>query len=239
MRAIKLIFVVLLALAVLLGVAAFIFIRTFDPNSYRELLSTSVEDATGRKLAINGDLQFTVWPNIALSAADMELSNPPGFDDTPMLRAKSVEATIQLAPLLQRDVRIDGVVLHSPEVYLVERPGADPENNWADLQQRLGGAGPETDPADATTLDGAPTSVQLTSIVIDNGQFSYTSGTEEQKLSAVDADVEFVTDSVFDIAARGNWQAAGEQTSSPFEVQTELTSLDDILRRVKPHSPRY
>ena len=169
MRAIKLIFFVLLALAVLLGVAAFIFIRTFDPNSYRELLSTSVEDATGRKLVINGDLQFTVWPNIALSAADLELSNPPGFDLTPMLRAKSVEATILLRPLLQRDVRINGVVLHSPEVYLVERPGAEPENNWADLQERFSGADSEEGP----DSDSAPTSVQLESIVIDNGQFSY------------------------------------------------------------------
>ncbi len=230
MRAIKLIFFVLLALAVLLGVAAFIFIRTFDPNSYRELLSTSVEDATGRKLVINGDLQFTVWPNIALSAADLELSNPPGFDLTPMLRAKSVEATIQLRPLLQREVRINGVVLHSPEVYLVERPGAEPENNWADLQERVSGA----DSEEGADSDSAPTSVQLESIVIDNGQFSYTSGTEQQSLTAVDAEIEFVTDSVFDIAARGNWQPAGEQALSPFEVRTELTSLDTIVRLSSP-----
>ena len=237
MRAIKLIFVVFLALAVLLVVAAFIFIRTFDPNSYRELLSTSVEDATGRKLVIAGDLQFTVWPNIALSAENLELSNPPGFDVTPMLRAKSVEATIQLRPLLpllQGDVRINGVVLHSPEVYLVERPGSVPENNWTDLQQRFSGADPETDSEEGAASDSAPTSVQLESIVVDNGQFSYTSGTEQQSLTAVDAEIEFVTDSVYDIAARGNWQAAGEQTSSPFEMQTELTSLDDILRLSSP-----
>jgi len=238
MRAIKLIFVVLLALAVLLGVAVFIFIRTFDPNSYREFLGKNVEDATGRKLVINGDLQFTVWPNIALSAEDLELGNPPGFDATPMLRAKSVEATIQLRPLLQGDVRINGVVLHSPEVYLVERPGGDPENNWADLQQRFSGAdlqtGPQTKSEEGATAEGAPTSVQLDSIVIDNGQFSYTSGTAEQSLTAVDAEIEFVSDSTFDIGARGNWQTSGEQASSPFELQTGLTSLDNSLRLSSP-----
>lgn len=219
MRAIKLVVVALLVLIVLLGVAVGVFVATFDPNSYRDLLGSRVEAATGRRLTISGDLTLAVWPNIALRADGVSLSNASGFAAEPMLRMQALEATVQLRPLLQKEVRIDGVVLYSPQLSLEQRTGAPQANNWADLQTRFDA------PADST----ASTQIQLQSVEIVNGSLNYRAESGQHKLSALNAQIDIAADTALDISATGSWQSDEQATLAPFEFHSRIAAADTGL----------
>ena len=72
---------VVIALLVIAALAAPMFISS---DTLKAQLVAQVKKATGRTLEIKGDTSVTIFPNIAVSAADVTLSNPEGFT-TPYL----------------------------------------------------------------------------------------------------------------------------------------------------------
>jgi len=184
----KTLFWLILSLALLAGIGITVFVATFDPNSYRELLGKTVQRSTGRHLTIQGDLSLTLWPNIALRAEQLSLSNPDNFDAQPMFTADAVEATIALAPLLQREVNIDGVVLYSPIAILQEHSSG--ENNWSDLQARFSTETADTHDRESDQED-SNTKIQLNSIILENATITLHSPKQQLRLFALNAELGF------------------------------------------------
>lgn len=208
----------ILALVILVGIGIGVFVATFDPNSYRELLGDTVKQTTGRKLSIAGDLSLAVWPKIALRAEQLSLANPEGYGPEPMLTAKALEATIAVAPLLQREVNIDGVVLYSPVITLRES-GPD-QNNWSDLQARF-----TEDAADprAESAQGAETEVQLNLVTLENALISLQTPDEELSVSALNLELGFPTKTELSLTASGRLQTDSNAEPAEFAASTNIT----------------
>ena len=110
------------------AIALFVFIKTFDLNKYKSYAEKAVYEQTGRKLSLNGDawLKISLVPTAVLN--DVSLSNPSWAPTPDMVKAKSVEVSVSVLPLLNKEIVIDTVRLVEPEVYLYVSPTG--ENNW-------------------------------------------------------------------------------------------------------------
>ena len=150
----RLLKIILLAVAGFIGllvigaVALFLF---FDPNDFRDDISTQVKEATGRDLVIEGDLSLSVFPWIAVDIGRTQLGNAEGFGDKPFLSFEEARLSVRLAPLLfQQTVTIGTVTLNSFTLYL--EVAANGKSNWDDLAPS--GEVESTDEAsDGQTLD--------------------------------------------------------------------------------------
>mgnify|MGYP000382114762 CR=1 FL=1 len=120
---------ILLATVVAVAVfAAIIFMLVFDANDYKDDISEGVRKATGRELVIEGDLQLSLFPWLAIELGSTQLGNAPGFDDTPFASFESARLSVRVMPLLlRREVVIGTAALDSLRVNLqVRKDGTEP-----------------------------------------------------------------------------------------------------------------
>lgn len=98
-------------------------------DTVREALIAAVKDKTGRTLSIDGDLSFSLLPNVHVSAGKVVLSNPPEFGSAPFASMERMEIKVGLIAALTGNMSIDGFVLVKPKIRLmVDKAG---RNNWS------------------------------------------------------------------------------------------------------------
>ena len=150
-RLLKIILLVVAGFIGLLVIGAVALFLFFDPNDFRDDISTQVKEATGRDLVIEGDLSLSVFPWIAVDIGRTQLGNAEGFGDKPFLSFEEARLSVRLAPLLfQQTVTIGTVTLNSLILYL--EVAANGKSNWDDLAPS--GEVESTDEAsDGQTLD--------------------------------------------------------------------------------------
>ncbi len=110
---------------VMLVVAAGTFLVIAAPTDLvRDRLIQEVRERTGRDLHVAGDTSLRFFPDIGISMARVSLSPPPGMSSDPTVRVAAIDAKVPLFSLLRGEMRIDRVVLRSPEINLhVDRTG--------------------------------------------------------------------------------------------------------------------
>jgi len=145
------------AVVLVLAVAIGIFVATFDPNAYKAQITQGVHEATGRELAIEGEIDLTFFP-LGFSLGETRLSNAAGFGETPFASVEEVAVRVAILPLLKNEVRVDRVVLRGLSLDL--QRNAQGVTNWDDLVPAPGEArgeataqpAPERPPAEARPL---------------------------------------------------------------------------------------
>jgi len=155
-RLFKILALIVGAIVVLLVVVAVAVSLLFDPNDYKDEITAAVQNATGRELRFDGDLELALFPTIRIAVGSATLSNAPGFGDEPMARIGSAELRVAVIPLLSQRIEVSQARLEGLELNLARnRSGA---NNWQDLG---GDAAPEAAaPADAGA-GSAPAALDL------------------------------------------------------------------------------
>lgn len=153
-----------LGIVALFIIVAISFVLLFDPNDYREDIAAEVKRNTGRELVIEGELELTLFPWLAINIGKTTLGNAPGFGDEPFASFEQARLSVRVLPmLLHREVAVGTATLDSFQLNLeVAKNG---RSNWQDL---IEASEAETDAADAgvETLD-------IASIEITNAAVSY------------------------------------------------------------------
>ncbi len=160
------------ALILLLIVATVSFVLLFDPNDFRDKIADGVERATGREFVIEGDLDVSLFPWLAIDVGRTRLGNAPGFGDDPFLSFEKARLSVRLLPLIfRREVAIGTAELDSLVLNLtIKRDGT---SNWQDLAER--GERADEVPAGAEAakpvrLDVAGVNVTNANVVYNNAQ---------------------------------------------------------------------
>ena len=127
-KLLKVVFWTVLVLVLIIVIGGIIFIKTFDLNTYKAYAEKIVYEQTGRKLSLKGNagLKISLVPTVVLN--DVSFSNASWASEPDMIKAKSVEVSASLLPLLHKEIVINTVNLIEPEVYLEVR--ADGVPNW-------------------------------------------------------------------------------------------------------------
>lgn len=114
-------------------VAIIIFVATFDANNYKVQIIEQVEEATGRKFNIEGEIELSIFPWIGLKVDAASLGNAKGFKAPQFASIEQLDIKVHLLPLLKKEVEVKTLRLHGLNVSL--EVDKDKSNNWSGLIQ--------------------------------------------------------------------------------------------------------
>ena len=158
----------IVGIAAVAVIAAVLFVLLFDPNDFREEIAAKVKQSTGRDLVIEGDIELTLFPWLAINVGKTTLGNSAGFGDEPFASFEEARLSVSIIPMLvDRKVAVGTAVLDSLELNL--QIASNGRSNWQDFID-ASEAQPEVvdsgDAADAGSID-------IASIGITNASISY------------------------------------------------------------------
>ena len=78
-RIFKILLGLLAAVVVLLALAAVVLPLIYDKDDLKQAIAAQVQKQTGRELRIDGELEFSVFPWLAVDVDDLSLGNAKGF----------------------------------------------------------------------------------------------------------------------------------------------------------------
>ena len=153
MKALFKLFLWLIGLSVAVIAAAVVAVPMFlDPNDHKQRIVDLVEQQTGRKLDLAGDIQLSVFPWLGLDLGPTTLGNAAGFGEQPFVKTERVKVHVALLPLLRKEVQMDTVSLQGASIHLVRNK--DGRTNWDDLVVAPGDEAPKTEQGPALQLAG-------------------------------------------------------------------------------------
>ncbi|MBT8047702.1 MAG: AsmA family protein [Xanthomonadales bacterium] len=118
-------------IVLLLVLAGFLLPVIYDKEDLKAAIASRVHEQTGRELQIDGELDFSVFPWLAVEVNDLSLGNAPGFGDQPQARIGRARAGVALVPLFRKQISVDEITLDG--LNLVLAVNAKGQNNWDDL----------------------------------------------------------------------------------------------------------
>jgi len=125
----KRLLLILLAIVILVPLAIVAWLALFfDANDYREQIADGFNKATGREIAIAGDLNTSFFPWIGIQTGVIEVANAPGFGDAPLAGVQAAKIKLKLMPLFSGEVEMDTVVLEGVQANLVTLENG--KTNW-------------------------------------------------------------------------------------------------------------
>jgi len=147
-----------------------------DWNKYKEQIITQAEKATGYNIAINGDLSLSILPAPKLKIEGLVVEAPKKVKFENLLQMKSAEVSVQLMPLLSKNIAVDKVTLIEPiiDVEMFKEGGG----SWVTKKMEAASAvkklaGEQGDKAVKQIASGALDSIALNSVKIEKGVLSF------------------------------------------------------------------
>jgi AsmA protein len=207
---------VLVALLVIAVIALFLFV---DPNKYRGDIERIAKQHTGRDLTIGGKLELKVFPWIALSVHDVQLSNRAGFGKEPFMAVQNASIGVKVWPLLAKRLEVSKISLDGVVINLDSR---GEENNWKDLGES-GKAPPEPTPQESTSS----TSLSIEGVELSKSSLVYRD--EVKKSSTEISNLELHTGRLETGPARtaiGSLELKGTYLSRPTGTQSAPTATE-------------
>ena len=180
----------LIGLAVLVVVtvaAAFVGPLFIPADSIKGDIAREVAKATGRNLAIDGNLKFRILPAPGVSATGVRLSNAKDGSAPDMLRLKAAAVEVALFPLITGNIQVSRIVLSEPDILLEQY--ADGTNNWTftpapeATSSERGGA---DDVATGAKESQAP-AVRFDNVVIEGGTLVFRTPDSTERIEDINA----------------------------------------------------
>ena len=162
--------VVLLAILVLLVViAAALIPRLIDPNQFREDITEMIYEQSGLQVAINGPIDWSVFPWIRLSLNDVSVT---GANQSPMAKLDSAGVSVKLIPLLRNRIEMQTVELNGLKLTLVKDKSG--QGNWEITPSKsLKSSSADDSQAAANDKEDSPVVLNIASININDLLVSY------------------------------------------------------------------
>jgi AsmA protein len=221
-------FLVLLAVVVVLIAAGIAVPFLLPMDTYKQQIEAQVERATGRALAIEGTLDISLLPTVAVSAEGVRFANVEGSANPNMVRLKDFQAELKIWPLLRGSVEVDRFVLVEPEFYLEIDAAGRP--NWELAAPQTGETQAQVpeQPDTGTEQPGGGmrlpiTQVKLGEIRIQDGTLTFSDARSdtEQRIEAINLDLD-LPDLQSPMAAQGSLAYRGKPVELALAVERPL-----------------
>jgi uncharacterized protein involved in outer membrane biogenesis len=121
-------------------VAAYLILSTYDYNKFKPFIAKVVEDATGRKLTLAGDIDLEVDLSPTLVVEDVSFQNATWGSRPELAKLKRLEIQIALLPLILKRIAVKKIILVSPDI-LIETDSSGKSN--LDFETEEGGESQE------------------------------------------------------------------------------------------------
>jgi uncharacterized protein involved in outer membrane biogenesis len=104
------------AATVLLVVAVYLILSSYNYNSLKPEIIRAVKDDTGRELTLGGDINLKIGFTPALVVKDVSFQNAPWGSQPDLVKIKRFEIKVRLLPLLSRRIEVKRLILIEPEI---------------------------------------------------------------------------------------------------------------------------
>lgn len=198
---------ILLAVVLVILVLAIAAPMLFDANAYKPKITDIVYKKTGRELAINGDMSLRLLPSPRLVVKDVHLKNIPGAKSPDFISVNAIDVTVELMPLLSKEVIVKSVNLDEPKVWLEQL--ADGRTSW----KMTPPAATTPVPTQPVTSDEAkaPLNLKLQNVDLSDAAIFYLTPKDQQPKSLENISATVKADSIegpFVIEGTGKWMDA-------------------------------
>ncbi len=204
--------------AMVLGVCVLIFASLFLMPTERiaQIAAQQFHSATGRSLEFGGEVRPSFFPLLGATASRVQIGNPEWAGTGPMLRAEEMEIGLDLMALLRGDIRIERVVMQSPQLHVVR--DAEGRFNWDGI------AG---EPSSDTTAQRRPSrAISLTEARLENASvlFQDAMSNTEHRLEGVEAVLRLP-----ERADLATIDAQGRLNGQAFQISARTENASDVL----------
>lgn len=123
----KFLFITIITLILIIISGITLLVTIVNPNRFKPIITSSVENATGRQLNLDGNISWTIYPNLGIKIENISLSNPKEFADTKFLQLKSANIAVELMPLIDHKIIFNALDINGLNVALIQKGKI---NNW-------------------------------------------------------------------------------------------------------------
>ena len=215
-----------LALVILVAAAAALLLSV-DVSSYRGEIEAEFRKATGRDLAIGGDIDLSISLSPAVVVERVSITNAGWGSRPAMVALERAEAEVELLPLLAGDIRVTRLVLVEPDILL--ETNADGLSNWRTAPSSGDRSAAPGRPADADgqgKAGGGPLSVPIFNHVeIRRGRLTYRDARTGEDMRL---DLERVSAEAESYSAPLGIEAEGVWNGNPVSISGAVDSLADM-----------
>jgi AsmA protein len=151
-----------LAVLVVLGLGALVAVPT---ERVARLVEDRLSAATGREVTMAGELRPTLFPSLGIRVGDVTVGNPDWVEAGPLIAAERLDVSVEWAPLLRGEIRLDRAEFVGPRITLVRAadgrvswdfsPEAEPTGDAAAGPSEDGGGAPALIGFDRAAITGA------------------------------------------------------------------------------------
>ncbi|MEI2263833.1 outer membrane assembly protein AsmA [Erwinia sp. CGal63] len=118
----------ILLVVIVAGMTALVLL--VNPNDFRAYMARQVEQRSGYRLTLNGDLRWHVWPQLSILSGPMSLTAPGA--QQPFVSASNMRLDVKLLPLLSHQLAVKQVLLKEAVIRLTpdsaaQRPANAPQ----------------------------------------------------------------------------------------------------------------
>ena len=168
----------LIGLLIVVALAAPFFI---DLNNYKAEIAAAAKKATGRDLAIDGDISLSILPTPGVTVSGIRFGNAPGGSQPDMATLESAKVKVALMPMISGKVEVEEVVLDKP-TFIFEKL-KDGSGNWQIAPEAEAPEAGVTPAPSAAPSSGGGMAVVIKSASIEGGTLIYrdlAAGTEQK-----------------------------------------------------------
>ncbi|MBF0504517.1 MAG: AsmA family protein [Candidatus Omnitrophica bacterium] len=198
MKILRVIFFVVLGLVILISLAAFIFIKTFDVNKYLPQVAQQVGKAINRQVNIgHANLELALFKGISLELRNITIKDDQEFSRNNFLTLDTAYVGLDVGALIQkRQISVTDIILTTLQISIVRLPnGAINAQTMAPAPSRAGEAStaspavlPASNSASNQTMMLPVLSVR--SISIKHAQLSFEDQNKQMPLHVLIKDVD-------------------------------------------------
>ncbi|MEM9210014.1 MAG: AsmA family protein [Pseudomonadota bacterium] len=204
MRFVKRLFLVVFALAAIAVIAVVL----VPKKTLTTQALTQLEAQIDRKVEVNGDIRFQIFPNIGVSLQDVRIGNAEWSSETPLLDARKLSVGVELASLLRGDILVQSVEADTASVFLHQ--SSDGQRNWS-----FGGTSEST-----STSNDAP-DITINAVSVQNSTITYLEGDKDPLI------ISDVTASLRRLAGTAGSELTVSLTSNGEDVEA-IAQVDDL-----------
>ncbi len=118
----------IVTLFVAVGVAGVAILSTLDFEEYRGVIEAEAEKATGRRLAIDGDIDLEISLSPAIAIQDVRFANADWGSRPELLTVQKFELEVALIPLFSGEIQVKRLIVIAPDILL--ETDAEGRGNW-------------------------------------------------------------------------------------------------------------
>jgi uncharacterized protein involved in outer membrane biogenesis len=118
-------FLLLVGLAIVVPIAAYFF---FDPNHFKNEITTYINSKSGLPLEIHGKISMQVFPWVGLKVHQVDLAHPSSFGHGKMIEIQEMGLKMPLNELLQKHLQIESLDVKGLTINAIKNK--DGSTNW-------------------------------------------------------------------------------------------------------------